>query len=409
MFRGVIPARQLTFQQAIDFAIDVVPNLDVLVGAHYFRDNINIHGQQAFSNGNLTTTDFTRLKARAISGYVDATYHVGAFSLTGGLRYSHEKKEVAYTQVAAAPVLPASNSASFSKATPRLVAKYEVAPRTNVYASFSTGFRSGVFQNQVLPNPALVKPIAPEKITAYEIGFKTARSGFRFDTAAFFYDYSNLHVGVVIPNPITGVGVISTIINAKAAEVYGAEAQVAVTPFNNWNVSAGITYSHARYTDFKNATATGLNATTGRNVTNQAQDWSGHQMARAPSISATMQTDYSFDLTGGKTQLAANASYSASFVVNNPSLYGPLAGAALANQQRYRQGAYALLNLQASWTNPTDLFTLTAFVNNVTNTRFKLVTSGGAFGDYRQYNQPGFGGWPDCRALLGYDRFLKPV
>ena len=388
LFRGIIPSTQKTFQQAADFSATPLANLNLLVGANYFNDAIDVTAQQAVINGAVTTTDYTNLRAEAFAAYVDGTYTLGAFSLTGGARYTSEHKTVSYREVAANPVLPGSGAATFSRVTPRVVAKYEVGPRTNVYASFSTGFRSGVFQNQALVNPAFEVPIQPETIRAYEVGLKLARTGFRFDTAMFYYDYSNLHVGVTVTNPITGVGSINILSNAKAAELYGVEAQASGTPLSGWNVSAGLSLIHARYTDFHNATGTGLNVATQRDVTNQAQDWTGQQMARAPTASATFQTDYSFGLAGGRAQLALNASYSSSFVVNNPSLYGPLAGAALAGQQRYRQGAYGLLNLQASWTNPSDRYTLGIFANNVTDTRYQLVTSGGAYGDYRQFNQP---------------------
>jgi iron complex outermembrane receptor protein len=388
IFAGDIPARQDTFQQAVDYTITAVPNLDLLVGGLFFYDKINFDGQKAIIGGAVTTTDYTSLKSKAIAGYVDATYHMDRLSLTAGARYSYEHKYVSYYEVAARPVPPATNDADFNAFTPRFIAKYELAPRTNVYASYSKGFRSGVFQNQPLPNPALVQPIAPEKITAYEVGFKTAQSSWRFDASAFYYDYTNLQLAVTIPNPITGVGVISTITNAKAAKVYGLDLQASWAPISDFNLSGGLTYLHARYTDFSNATATGWNAATGLNATNQLQDWSDQQMARAPTFSATLQADYSFDLFRGRAQLAANGSWTSSYVVNNPSLWGPLAGPALAKQQRYRQPNYGLLNLSARWTDPSDHYTLTVFVNNVTNTRFLLVTSGGSFGDYRQFSQP---------------------
>ena len=219
-------------------------------------------------------------------------------------------------------------------------------------------------------------PIEPEKINAYEIGFKTAGSAVRFDAAAFYYDYSNLHVGVTVPNPITGIGVISTIINAKAAEVYGAEAQLSVEPVDNLNLSAGVTYVHARYTDFRNATATGFNAATGRNATNQLQDWTGKQMARAPELTATAQASYSFAALGGTASFPPTPA-TARHTSSTTRRCGGRRGPALANVQRYRQGAYAIVNLRAGWTDPSDRFTLTGFVNNVTNTRFQLVTSGG--------------------------------
>lgn len=388
---GVIPATQKTFQQAADWNLNLNDHLDLIVGAQYFHDDIDIHGQQTFGAGVLRTTDFTRLKAEAYAAYVDATWNFGKLSLTGGLRYSHEDKSVAYYQVAnlstITPVLPAARDATFTATTPRVVARYELAPRTNVYASYSRGYRSGVFQNQVAANPAFVLPIQPEEISAYEIGFKTVQSSFRFDTAAFFYDYTNLQVGVTVPNPVSGVGVINTILNAKAAEIYGAEAQLTWTPLDDLNIIGGLSLLHAEYTDFTNATGTGYNPVTGLNVGGQTQDWTGQEMARAPASSASLQVDYGWDLGGGRAGVALNGSYTASYVVNNPSLFGPIAGAD-AKTQRYRQGAYGLLNGQASWTAPGDQFTVTVFVTNATDVRYKLVTSGGSFGDYRQFSQP---------------------
>lgn len=388
---GVIPATQKTFQQSADWNIDVWDNLDLIIGAQYFRDDIDIHGQQTFGAGVLRTTDYTRLKADAYAAYIDATYNFGRLALTAGLRYSSEDKSVSYYQVAnlstVTPVLPAARDATFTASTPHLIARYEIAPRTNVYASFGQGYRSGVFQNQVASNPAFVLPIQPEEITAYEIGFKTVQSAFRFDTAAFFYDYTNIQVGVTVPNPVSGVGVINTILNAKGAEIYGAEAQITWTPLTDLNVIGGLSLLHAEYTDFTNATGTGFNPVTGLNVGGQTQDWTGQEMARAPASSASLQIDYGFDLAGGRARAALNGSYTASYVVNNPSLFGPLAGAD-ATRQRYRQDGYGLLNAQASWTTPNDAITVTVFATNLTDTRYRLVTSGGSFGDYRQFSQP---------------------
>src|SRR5439155_6128374 len=84
---------------------------------------------------------------------------------------------------------------SWSKFTPRATVRYEIAPRTNVYASWSKGYRSGTF-NPNPPNTAVDvwTAVRPETITAYEVGFKTARRSLRFDIAGFYYIYKDLHV-----------------------------------------------------------------------------------------------------------------------------------------------------------------------------------------------------------------------
>ncbi|TVV76758.1 TonB-dependent receptor [Sphingomonas solaris] len=391
---------QRTFQQTLDYSINAINNLDLIVGAFYYNDKLTVGDAKVYA-GSIDAAGLIRfqddlLTSKAYAFYLDATYHLtDRLFLTGGVRYSHEKRRIAYTEfrgtsvnAPAAVFPPADKSATFSSATPRAVLRYELADRTNVYASFSTGFRSGVFNPTAAASPALVIPIKPEKLRAYEVGFKTASSTFRLDTAAYYYDFRNLQVGVTTQIPGPPIQVVQLISNAKKAEVYGAEAQATFTPVRDLNLRAGVSYVHARYKDFKNATGVGLNTTTQTNVTGQVQDWSGKQMARAPGFTSNVGVDYTIDLAGGRLAASANGSYTSSFVVANPSLFGPLAGAALANKQRYRQKGYALLNAQLNWTDPSGHYTLGVYGDNITNTRFNFVLSGGAFGDYSQGNEP---------------------
>ncbi len=383
-----------TFQQGIDYAINAIKNVDLVVGGLYYKNHF-LNSSQSFANNILQRQTRTTLKGDAYAFYADATLRVtDRLSLTGGLRYSHEKKFISYFELPAAVPLAklnpplAGKTANFHGLTPRANIRYELAPRTNVYASYGQGFRSGVFNPSPAANPLFVIPIKPEKITSYEVGFKTASRTIRFDTAAYYYVYKNLQVGVTVPNPANPASVINLTSNAKRAEGYGAEAQLGYTPVEDLNLRTGVAYIHARYKDFKNATAIGWNATTGLNVTSQTQDWSGHQMARAPTWAINAGGDYTFDFISGRLNLTANASYTASFVVRDPSLWGPLAGPALANKQRYRQSAYVMVNGQINWTDPSDHFTLGVFCDNCTGTRYQIVATGGAFGDIRQFSDP---------------------
>ena len=126
----------------------------------------------------------------------------------------------------------------------------------------------------------------------------------------------------------------------------------------------------------------------GTNLGGQPQDWSGKQMARAPDFAGNVSIDYEFALAGGNAGLSANASYSDSFVISNPSLFGPAAGPELADEQRFRQGSTFLANAQASWTDPSDRVTLTVFGNNLTNKSYRLTYNGGNFGTYSSKAAP---------------------
>ncbi|WP_162527147.1 TonB-dependent receptor [Sphingomonas solaris] len=384
-------ARQKTFQQSVDYSIDAIDNVDLVIGGLYYHDKFRSNFVPT-TNGVRGVQQFINTRGTAAAAYIDATYNITPnLFLTGGARYSYERKHLDYNVIPVAALLPVDTAASFSSVTPRFVARYELADRTNVYASYTQGFRSGTFPLTAQVRPALALPVRPEKIDAYEIGFKTADRGLRFETAAFYYDYRNLQVGLTVPDPTctpgAPCGIVNLIGNARRAESYGGEASLSVTPVQDLNLRGSVAYTHARYTDFATATGTGLNATTQQNVPGQVQNWNGQQAARAPTWTANLGGDYTVPVAEGRLTFSANAAYTSSFVISNPSLFGALAAPVQVGKQRFRQGAYGLLNGSATWVGASGL-SFGVYSDNITNTKYKVVSSGGAFGSYRQYGEP---------------------
>jgi iron complex outermembrane receptor protein len=386
--------REDSYQQTVDFAVDAIDRVDLVIGGNYFHDHTRSRPDEhiaTYAPGKvLASTIFFDQKTEAYALYADANYHItDQLSVDVGGRYSHEDK-TGFESSPAIGFAPTTKTASFKKFTPRASVRYEVAPRTNVYASYSQGFRSGTFP-PIVGNPALMLPIKPEIVDAFEVGFKMARRGFRFDAAAFHYNDKDLHVSVIQTLCLNGplsCGPSSRISNAPKAVVNGFEAQMDITPVDRLHLRAGGAYLHARYKNFPNAVGTGLDLETvltpafDVNVGGQIQDWSNQQMARAPTFSGNVGADYEVPLAGGGLVLAANLNYTDSFVVQNPSLFGPLAGAALAGKQRYRQEAYTLLNAQVTWTDKSDHFYVGIFGRNLTNTKYRFTYNSTTRGDY---------------------------
>jgi iron complex outermembrane receptor protein len=111
-------------------------------------------------------------------------------------------------------------------------------------------------------------------------------------------------------------------------------------------------------------------------------------MPRAPSWQINLGGDYTRELARGHLTLSFNSSFTTSYVVRDASLWGPLAGPALANKQRFRTGDFAILNTQLNWTDPTDHYTVGVYCDNCTNTRYRITFGGSAFGDYQQFSDP---------------------
>jgi iron complex outermembrane receptor protein len=315
------------FQQSLDYNIDTIDRVDLLVGGLYYKAKINSRpnygvfgnlaiGGAAASNGNTGITNnatFVQdVKSWAI--YIDATYHVtDALKVTAGGRYSHDTKSATAgaQNFAGAFTIPLqTKSVTWTKFTPSAAIRYELAPKTNVYLSYAQGFRNGNFAGSplVFPNapPAtgvfyVWQPNKPEKIDSFELGFKTAQSTLRFEAAAFYSKYKDIQVNQVIPNPAcpTTCAGSNTFSNGPGAKLYGLDLEVTWAATEDLNIHAGAEYLHARYDAYPNAIGTGLVASTLLNAANQVQDWSGKQLARAPNFTANVGNDYTVPFATG--------------------------------------------------------------------------------------------------------------
>src|SRR5690606_23139155 len=74
----------------------------------------------------------------------------------------------------------------------RVGAEYKPSANSLIYGSIATGFKSGVFFSGPVPDPSAWGYVEPEKLTAYEVGFKTELFDIaQLNTAIFHYDYKN--------------------------------------------------------------------------------------------------------------------------------------------------------------------------------------------------------------------------
>jgi iron complex outermembrane recepter protein len=429
---------QETFQQSLDYTIDAIENVVLTLGGTYFKDDFGVQpggASRAYSiNGGLGTDPsvpppesalavtlerFIFGKKEAWAVYGDLTFEAtDRLSLNVGGRYSEEKQEQATTFLTGtgAVSLPfTSVDAKFKKFTPRASVRYELAPRTNVYASYSQGFRSGAFPT--FPpgnNPANWFPAKQEVVDAYEVGFKTAQGNLRAEIAGFYYDYKDLQVSSTqLVNNLPLV----VIVNVPKAKIKGIEGSIDWEVFENFNVRAGATYLHARFGKDARFDGTGVDPRTlginanddilkrAINVTQQGQDLTGLQLPRAPDFSAFFGADYTAELGFGSLRFAANVKYTDSYVVTNPSVWcdptartptgapSNTAGCALVpaerqRKQRFREGNYALVNASVQWTDPTDHYYVRVFGTNLTDHRYRLHYTGTGTGTYSPMAEP---------------------
>lgn len=202
-------------------------NARQFINTHLFFDLGN--PQTDPFNPALTLTQNPAIYTRSnwgVAGQVDYDA-TAALTLTAGVRYDTDKRK--QTNLLNGVV----REATFSAAQPRLSAAYKFSPDKLVYVSWGVGFRSGGFNP-----PSFHVPIyRDEKLTNYEIGFKTQWLDhlLTLNGAVFHSTVTNLQFSAIDFN--TGSQVTS---NIDRARINGAELEAVATPFHGLDVFARI-------------------------------------------------------------------------------------------------------------------------------------------------------------------------
>jgi iron complex outermembrane receptor protein len=236
---------------------------------------------------------------------------------------------------------------------------------------------------------SLGRDVAPEKVNAFEVGFKTVKGPFRFNTSAFYYDYKNLQVQVQ-----TNVNnVVSVLLqNAATAEIYGLDADIEAQLSDDFTISGGAGYTHARYKDYPGAlltlpifecvvgTVVTPGACTGQGTTfsagNQqiAGSAAGKDLIRTPEFQANLTLAYSHEFPVGRIKASVTGSYNSGFSWDPADVV--------------RQRAYTVLNANASWTSPDEHWTVGAWAKNLTNEKYAIYVTATETGTIGSFNRP---------------------
>lgn len=238
----------------------------------------------------------------------------------------------------------APESFSDSEWTGKLGADFVTEGGTLVYGSFSHGYRSGAYNAQAFFDPAELTRVAPEKLDAWEVGFKSepGNGRFQFNGAAFWYDYSDQQFLNVDPATLA-----QTLINIDKSEIYGLELELAALPTPDLRLTAGLGLLHS---EVKDGTLSGVNL-------------AGNELPLAPEMTANLALDWdAFELGSGLVTLYLDASYVDGHYFE------------VFNIERIKQGSYWLSNARIAWTSADDRWQTGLWVKNLADEEYRTST-----------------------------------
>ena len=230
-------------------------------------------------------------------------------SLTGGVRYTEEKKE---NNFSVTPVLPVPGPPEFAPAravfgawTPMASLALTLpedlmgdAPIDHLmgYFTYSRGFRGGGFNAVLNASVDALTPFEPETLDSFEVGAKTIAFDQRltFNVSLFLYDYKNIQVTSTEFDPVTD-GIIQLTRNAAEGTGKGIELEARAFPIPGLVLNGNAGILDAKYDDFPNAVD---------DLNSQTINRAGEEFMNSPELQTNLGAQFTLPVQVGPEWLA---------------------------------------------------------------------------------------------------------
>jgi iron complex outermembrane receptor protein len=242
--------RQIT--QEVHLASKDTEQLDWIVGAYYFNENITIDSFDYSTLAGSVQDGFAQQKQLDISYAVFGSfgYQVNdQFKIKGGLRFSHDDKYWTATRTESplgfGPVGPLYEDPSASKPTGDLSALWTASQSTDFYGRIATGYRAPSIQGRLLfqDTPSIAKT---ETVTSGELGVK---SRFNDNRATISFDVFDYQMKNQQLTTVGGQFNVANLVNAKKTEGHGFELDAEALLADHLLVTAGTSYNFTKIKD----------------------------------------------------------------------------------------------------------------------------------------------------------------
>lgn len=357
-----------SWTQEIQLGSPAGSRLQWIIGAFYYHGDW--YQAPSLTRGlQVAPLEFRGTRARQTTDsyalYGQATYPVtDSTNLTAGLRYTIDEREHDVTRFTSDPatpptVVPTENTED-KKLTWRFAVDHEVTDDVLAYASYSRGFKSGLYNIGNPGNP----PVRPQTIDAYEIGLKTDLFDrtVRLNLSAFRYDITDVQLRTTVPPNPTPI-----FYNAAKSRVYGAEAELEVYVSRRFTIQANAAYLSGEYTYFPRAVYFSENSLPGFGLTVlPPADASGNDTVFTPHWVSNVSPQYRLPTSIGDFTLAGTWTYNSGFY------FDP--------QNRTSNPSYHLLNATLTW-EPESGRWVRLWVNNLADEQYYTTVQASNFGD----------------------------
>lgn len=242
-------------------------NTNVTTGIYYFENSLNLHERRDLLG--IATGGVAPALTQDGGGNYDVTT-TGIFAafdheidehwaINGGLRYTKEDKDVEIASLIAnvnAPCFVLDGTCpydfvddeSWTSLSPKIGVTYKVDNRTNFYAHWSRGFRSGGYNLRNTSSDVVNNgpgPFDEEQVDNLEFGVKKRSEKGRFSAAVFYNTIEDMQRELNRADPVSGV--VQVIKNTADANIYGFEFDGTYSLTESLRLIGAVGYTKAEY------------------------------------------------------------------------------------------------------------------------------------------------------------------
>jgi iron complex outermembrane recepter protein len=258
-------------------------------GASYLHDRFNFH-RLTYIDSRYTDQISTLLDDN-YGIYGELTYSIyGGLSATAGIRYYDDEQtfdDASYKADAAGAHTSQTFAVeglnkSWDGFTPKASLNYQITPDILGYVSWTNGEKSGGYNRSAATLEIATYTVDPEKVTAYEAGFKARSLEGRLQNnlAVFYNRYDNYQAS--ISNPVIDGALVagSVLMNAGKAHSYGVELETTALLTRDLQFKFTGAYLNSAFDEFVNPTGAALS------------DYVGHKLPDAPRFNLGASANY---------------------------------------------------------------------------------------------------------------------
>lgn len=393
--RGYTDAKSKQYSQEFRLASPREDRWNWLSGIHLFKEDIDSYSASArLPNGsvpafigsstnalnNFSYTDYSH-KASSFALFGSTTYNwTDAFATTLGARWSTEKKETDISRRSATGAgitaasygniaqwwnsfnatnlftnpaglvtnFDAEQEKRWNSFTYDFTPEYKINDTSRAFFKFAHGQKSGGFNTAATATAAL-NTVKPEKLNAYELGYKSEwlEGRLNFNSSLFYYDYDDVQVNVV-GVPAGATTTVSYLQNAKSASIKGLELEVEALPTNRLRLVGNIGLQSSEFKELV--------------VQNSTTNFNGNDLVRTPNFNSLLSATYRIPLDND-----AKIVSSIDWRYTSDQFY--FVNAQNASQNAYYkllgQQGYSLVNARVTYSTKGDRISVTGYVNNL--------------------------------------------